>query len=807
MPGVRKNSKLFTLDIIMGDPDLKKRLRDAWDSPVGSTKRKQARSTMRVLRMSGRKYGFDGKGQATPDLGTSTQAGLLGTASSSNARIPDIASSTPGAATSTKPIQPLAPFESPGVFDPVSAAKAVAKGAWNVAKWPVEKIIEAKGGWNVAMGKKVENIWLTGASDDGRMGIPDEGINWMAAAILKEDAGKYGAPFSRDFIAKNRLDQMGPGLLRVLFQGVKSGKRKLGQKTDVTVPQDETTATTTAATTDKTEETAFTFVGQALAGLVRDKDAYLAKLNPAEQKVANIMFGLINKGYSYQQAMGVVTKDRKLMKQLFPDTPEDQLPYGAYPEEAMDKLRKTLDARYNIEGRTNDLISMVERGAYLEKDISGYIENQDEYIRDINGQLENLLAKRRYGGEMLGGKGKVLDTFITTLTNERAKQNNRYVSLLNSSVDLYEKKIAASKDNITIMQNMINRELTSAEPLTKARYEKYTQYFGNIYTEMAFVSDNKDLSAAATVEKMKVIKEQILEMTSMAKALGTTIDDPNYEDFLVMAGFPKAKIDALIKADTKVAGTKDIKINDAVAGNYMSGKDVGDYQVTQYDLGGLVDQWVSEGGDADELRRSWGTAARAQIDREVTDNTEWAPLITTFEENKRSLYNKALTDQRAADTYKYYNELIYNTMADAIYKRATTDEKYGNDLLEFKRVTTDYGNDLLELMKKLSGIGGGANTVEELEAQKQGNLNKIVEMSGDLEDDYRNSLGSALPATMNMFGGLVYSGNDPRTIFDMPNDIDEATPEEKTRALSSLRNNIAQFYIGQDIRRANEEKY
>lgn len=473
------NDKNNTLRGLMKDKRIYSVLKDAVDSPIGSTSRKRAASMVSVLKktnLASSGYGpYDGQGG--PGVTQTQPTAPQTTDDYSSFKVLPAAPEMSGAGSTDWTKEISQPYQHGAI---VKGAAAVQEGVTSAGQW--------LGG--VAAPAALKTVMTPGAVALGTAEYGAKGAvrnigmlrDWAFGSKPGEEWSKAmpSTDFSKTY-GGEQLGAMWGGSLDKLRQasiakGEQVGLTQKGPETPAGTQatgsgkQAETTTTTTGAKTTgaATGATTPTGPGQVPTGSRMLDKAVAGGMGPS-------MFAL--------RAMSDPQGFKKLMKDVAGvDIADEDLPTGGSLSANIDKMEKALKLHYNLDDLLNQKSSIVETGVTVERDLKDYIRGRDEYLTETQRMIED--TQKGMWQQNLGDPqvAKQMDNYMNYLYTLRGNQNKRYIDFLNSGITQYNRDLTEVSNNYDKALAAYQHDLTTKSAITTEEFQMYNTALQEMYT-------------------------------------------------------------------------------------------------------------------------------------------------------------------------------------------------------------------------------------------------------------------------------------------------------------------------------------
>lgn len=165
--------------------------------------------------------------------------------------------------------------------------------------------------------------------------------------------------------------------------------------------------------------------------------------------------------------------------------PDDKLPYGAALSGQFDALKDSLKKEYDLDRLLESKNAVISRGVTLEGDLVDYVQKRDEFLNQTNDMIEgykNRMSTMDMSDPINAGQAQSYLDYLYTL---RGRQNKRYIDYLDRSVDEYNKQLTAVSGNYDSALQLYRDDLTAKSNLTLQEYQMYFNSLSGMYQEIA----------------------------------------------------------------------------------------------------------------------------------------------------------------------------------------------------------------------------------------------------------------------------------------------------------------------------------
>lgn len=211
-----------------------------------------------------------------------------------------------------------------------------------------------------------------------------------------------------------------------------------------------------------------------------------------------------------QQTMG----DQGLMKEIFPDA---NIPAGSSLTSAVDELSKTLKQKYNIDELQSQLAQMTADGGLIGPMLTTYIQNKDSSLNEIHSQILSANDQMLHSDQGNPYESQIWSRYSDYLNNLYTAQNASYADFFNKSTKMYSDALTAQSNLYTNALNNFNSELTTKVNATEADYNNMKQALVDMYTSVQD-APMKELQLGMLKDQAALAHAQLIQSTSGSSA-------------------------------------------------------------------------------------------------------------------------------------------------------------------------------------------------------------------------------------------------------------------------------------------------
>jgi len=223
---------------------------------------------------------------------------------------------------------------------------------------------------------------------------------------------------------------------------------------------------------------------QNLMGVLGMKDQ---TSDPYANVVSDSLYNALNSqmgasGFAYQ-----MMNDPKELRKLpgFGNVPDDALPYGASISGQVGALAETLRKESGLDSMMSEYMKRLDSGASLETDLTDYIRGRDEFLNETQGLIDNFkdsMLDMDMANPVIAQRAKQYNDYLYTL---KGRQNKRYIEFLNASVTTYENEMNNRKASIEMVSADLQRQIEFKGSLAVDEYNRYYTILTDMYQQAA----------------------------------------------------------------------------------------------------------------------------------------------------------------------------------------------------------------------------------------------------------------------------------------------------------------------------------
>ena len=200
---------------------------------------------------------------------------------------------------------------------------------------------------------------------------------------------------------------------------------------------------------------------------------------------------------------------------------------GNFDEHAL-KVKNDLEARYNLDANLAELDNLRAAKENFIPSLESYIVGKDEYMKEIDLLIEKAQENRSrldMGDPAVNASYRKYMAYLTTM---KGRQNKRYGDFVASAIADYNADVATAQSNYDKLRADFTEELTTTLTMDQNRYNQLYARAESVYTE---------LENAKTKQINNAILQKQLDALNLATVGGAQVLDENY--YKNLDGFTK----------------------------------------------------------------------------------------------------------------------------------------------------------------------------------------------------------------------------------------------------------------------------
>jgi hypothetical protein len=199
-------------------------------------------------------------------------------------------------------------------------------------------------------------------------------------------------------------------------------------------------------------------------------------------KLTNYLLNAVNTGMGKSNAILGVMADSKLLEELFPGTPPEQIPVGASLAGQLNKLKDSLIKQYKIEDLRDNLTKQTDLGTTLTDDVSAYVRGKDEFLHSVETMLQDATDKSL--NSSLGSDPfyqQSMKQYKDYLTLLKGHTVQRYTDYLNTAINYQNGQVTKLQTAYDTAATKVNELYTQQATLTTEQYNTVKELLGEMY--------------------------------------------------------------------------------------------------------------------------------------------------------------------------------------------------------------------------------------------------------------------------------------------------------------------------------------
>lgn len=193
---------------------------------------------------------------------------------------------------------------------------------------------------------------------------------------------------------------------------------------------------------------------------------------------------------------------KQLMKDVAGvDIPDSNLPSGKLLSAQINDIEAALKTKYNLDGLLNEKNSMISTGVTVERDLQAYIRGRDEYLNQTQGMIDDFNKNRGNMDLTVPGAARDAENYVNYLYTLRGNQNQNYIGFINSSLAQYNKELTDVTNNYDTALTAAQHDLTAKAAITTEEYTQMNTMLQEMYNN-AEAAPGKKLAADALYQQL-----------------------------------------------------------------------------------------------------------------------------------------------------------------------------------------------------------------------------------------------------------------------------------------------------------------
>jgi hypothetical protein len=507
-----RKGKSFSLNSLMKNPKLSKMVEEAWDAPLGSTKRERINSVIKALKKLNSNR-FDGMGGFNVAMGSQYMSQVAKQPKQSKEKKGGmiIFPSAPkrrqdgmgGSMFDWSPISGDNPFGDTSWLTPSSNKPATTSTTINITP--------------------TQNPAQTSIAELNQKYLPSYNYpsSFSTQAILPQTSktqptSGYQAPTTTQQASQGpstwTQDKANAQYQQYLNAGYTPEEASSRIK--------QLTGFTPASVTGISDSSGDPFSG---ASDYTDYSSFLDQqyqsLSATDQKRFKKLFDAVKAGVGPETFAYNAMSDIGTLKELFPGVPEDELPVGASLSRQILSLRDVLKKDYNLDNLLNQKSQLLKTGITLQDDMTDYIRYKDDYLKSVDemiGKTTDAALKMDMANPKVN---QIMTKYTDYLYTLKTRQNKRYIEFLNTAINQYNGQLQYATD---MYQTNMNAFLEDFKLQSTVKEEDYNRVYSTLAGLYNQISGAYDLETDRSIKQQQLINTKAQTLIDIFKAAGTS---------------------------------------------------------------------------------------------------------------------------------------------------------------------------------------------------------------------------------------------------------------------------------------------
>ena len=152
--------------------------------------------------------------------------------------------------------------------------------------------------------------------------------------------------------------------------------------------------------------------------------------------------------------------------------------------EQVTELDTALKKQYDLDNILNQKNALIKRGITLETDLGDYIRGRDEYLNETQGMIDRFTDKMTTMDMGNPVVARQADTYMNYMYTLRGRQNKRYIEFLNSGINEYNAQLTDISNHYDKALNAYEKDLQLKTNVTQAEYQMYFNALSDMYNTL-----------------------------------------------------------------------------------------------------------------------------------------------------------------------------------------------------------------------------------------------------------------------------------------------------------------------------------
>ncbi|MBV6340114.1 hypothetical protein [Candidatus Magnetobacterium casense] len=254
-------------------------------------------------------------------------------------------------------------------------------------------------------------------------------------------------------------------------------------------------------------------------------DRWFQGLSPEEQNQWRYLYQAVKSGIGAPAFAFQVMSDANILKQMFPNVPEDALPKGALLAQQLYDLQASKYQENNLDQQMSNINDLKRRGMTVQTDLQNYVRGRDEYVR----KLDEMITKAKdsmFGMDMANPYVKdSMNKYMNYLYTIKGRQEQRYVDYINMSINEHNADLQNALNVYNTSYTKYQAELQFESAITQERYQYFNEMIQGMYTNLQAMEQAEAKKTDGTIEEMtayyKMLEAAANAQIAQQKATGT----------------------------------------------------------------------------------------------------------------------------------------------------------------------------------------------------------------------------------------------------------------------------------------------
>jgi hypothetical protein len=199
----------------------------------------------------------------------------------------------------------------------------------------------------------------------------------------------------------------------------------------------------------------------------------------------------------------------KLKEWFKNQVPEEELPVGVYWTDDLSRLQKSLKEEYGLDEKLSNLQTLQTEGYTIKDDLQSYIRGRDKYITNIDSMIDNvnnLYVTSDVSDPIVRG---LLDKYRNYLYISKGRQSMKYDQYVKTSIAEFESKQKRLTDEYNNSLSNYKTAYSEEKEVTKDRFNYYKGMLENLYNNLEEQSETNNDILKTEIDKLDNIQKII----------------------------------------------------------------------------------------------------------------------------------------------------------------------------------------------------------------------------------------------------------------------------------------------------------